>query len=434
MYVLSLVDRQIIALMVSPLRRDLGLSDVQVGLLEGFAFVLMYTLAAFPLGWAVDRFSRRWVMFVGIIVWSVSCAAAGFASSFAGLFASRVGVGVGEAALSPAAHSILSSLFPRRRLSLALGGFVIGANIGVIISYGVGGWLLHWLSTAGQLQLPLLGAMHPWQAAFVLAGVPGILLCWLLLTIPEPHRGEVSSQRGAFLGPLWVHLRSRGRSLWWVFFGFSFNNLLGYSILSWTPAYLERAFAWNAGQIGPALGALLGGSGIAGMLSAGAIADYFFRRGVLDATIRISAAAMLTAIPLMLAAFLAPTPRSCLLFLALSFFCTSFTVPNAACAVQLIAPNHLRGRLAASYIFVSNIIGQGLGPLAVGFVTEHFFGSHLLLGRSLATVLPAGALIGALLLLIGRDAFRSELEEVERVRNPNFGTARYPQPNALTTR
>jgi MFS family permease len=432
LYVLSLMDRQIIALMVTPLRRDLGLSDVQVGLLEGFAFVVMYTLAAIPLGWAVDRFSRRIVIFLGLTVWSLSCSGAGFVTTFAGLFASRVGVGVGEAALSPGAHSMLSDLFPRRKLSMALGVFVIGANIGVAVSYGLGGTLIHWLSVAEKLQLPLLGEFRPWQLAFLIAGAPGVALCWLLFTIPEPVRqrqgGAASSQ--AVFAPVVRYVRTQSGALICVFVGFALNNLLGYTVLSWTPAFLERRFGWHIGEIGPALGILLGGAGICAMLASGAIADRFYTRGRHDISVRMSVVAMLVAAPLALCAFLAPTPQICLLFLTLTYFCTSSTVPNAATSLQLIAPNELRGRLAAGYIFLSNMVGQGMGPVTVGFITEHVFHNHRLVGYSLATVLPCAAVAGSVLLLIGLRSYGRALDQAEglaaaRVDGADVGNRRF---------
>ncbi len=415
LYVLSLMDRQIIALMVTPLRRDLGLTDVEIGLLEGFAFVIMYTTAAIPLGWAIDRFSRRLVIFTGVAVWSLSCVGAGFASSFMGLFASRVGVGVGEAALSPGAHSMLSDLFPRRQLSMALGVFVIGANIGVMVSYGLGGALIHWLSSAGNLQVPVLGQIHPWQAAFLIAGAPGVLLCWLLFTIAEPLRKQNDkSHGGAFIAPVFAFFRGHSRALPLVFVGFALNNLIGYTVLSWAPAFLERRFGWHIGEIGPVLGLLLGGAGAVAMLGSGIIAARLFRRGLHDINVRMSVLTTLAIAPLALVAFLAPTPRLCLPFLTLTFFCSSATIPHAAAALQLIAPNELRGRLAASYIFVSNIIGQGLGPLTVGFMTEKVFRNHLLVGYSLAVLIPTVAVAGGVLLLIGMRAYRGALNEAER--------------------
>ncbi len=413
LYVLSLMDRQIIALMITPLRRDLGLTDVQVGLLEGFAFVIMYTMAAIPLGWAVDRFSRRFVIFAGLVVWSASCAGAGFALSFAALFASRVGVGIGEAALTPGAHSMLSDLFPRRQLSMALGVFVIGANIGVMVSYGLGGTLIHWLNAAGEIHLAGLGQFHPWQMAFLVAGLPGLILSWLLFTIAEPQRRYISKPNAAVIGPVVAFFRTRGRTLPLVIVGFAFNNLVGYTVLSWTPALLERKFGWHVGEIGPALGLVLGIAGVAGMLSSGLIGGHCFRRGIHDINVRMSALSMMLAAPVALIAFTAATPTMCLVFLAGTHFLCSLTVASAAAALQLIAPNELRGRLAATYVFVANLVGQGLGPVAVGFITEHILHNHMLVGYSLAVLVPVAAALGALFLRIGLGAYRHALGEAE---------------------
>lgn len=418
MYILSLVDRQIIALMVTPLRRDLGLSDVQIGLLEGLAFAVMYTTAAIPLGWAIDRYSRRLVVFLGVMCWSISCAGAGFANSFVALFASRVGVGLGEASLTPASHSILGDLFPRNQLSLALGVFAIGANLGVMISYGLGGTIIHSLEQSGDIVWPIVGQIHTWQAAFLIAGAPGLFAAFLMFAIREPPRKHVTQSADSFFKPLVAFFKRHPVALATMFLGFALNNMLGYSILGWTPAFLQRRFGWEIGTIGPVLGLLLGGAGVVAMLFAGFMANRFYRKGRHDISFRAAICSLLIIAPLSVGAFLAPTPMLSLAALTIVYMLAAASVPSAAAALQLIAPGELRGRLAASYLFVSNIAGQGLGPLIVGFTTEHVFKDPALVGHSLAVVIPSAALLGALLLIVGLKAFQGALVASDRGASP----------------
>ncbi|MDE2619083.1 MAG: MFS transporter [Sphingomonadales bacterium] len=173
-YVLSFVDRQILGLMVDPIRRDLGLSDLQIGLLQGAAFALLYATLGVPFGMSVDRWSRRNLIVGGIITWSVATALCGLAGSFAALFAARVLVGVGEATLSPAVHSYLSDAYPRHRLARAMAIYNLGITLGSGMALIIGGWVVALIARSGMAEIPGLGALQPWQAAFLAVAAPGV--------------------------------------------------------------------------------------------------------------------------------------------------------------------------------------------------------------------------------------------------------------------
>ena len=173
---LSTVDRQILALMIGPIKRDFGVTDSQIGLLGGLAFTLLYTFATLPAAWLADRGSRRWVAAGGMVFWSLMTAACGLTQRFSTLFLARMGVGVGESTLAPAAYSMLSDLFPKRTLPAALGLFNTAPVLGVAFANIVGGRVIAHFETSAPIILPFLGAMKSWQMLFLLLGIPGMLL------------------------------------------------------------------------------------------------------------------------------------------------------------------------------------------------------------------------------------------------------------------
>jgi MFS family permease len=190
LYFFAVLDRQLVALLAPQIKADLGLSDVQIGLLQGLAFAATFTLCGVPIGWAVDRFSRRLVIFAGIVVWSLASAASGLAGSFSTLFVARAGVGAGEAALNPSAYSILAQTYDAGRLTLALSLFSIGGNLGSAMSYILGGAFANWLVHRPPLDFPFLGPLAGWRAAFMLAGLPGVAVGLLVFIIREPRRTD----------------------------------------------------------------------------------------------------------------------------------------------------------------------------------------------------------------------------------------------------
>ena len=189
-YVVSYVDRSILTLLVEPIRRDMGLSDIQISLLHGLAFALFYSIMGFPIGRIADRRHRVGIIAIGISVWSLMTAACGIAKNFWQFFLARVGVGVGEAALNPAAYSILADYFPRHKLSRGISTYVMGTYMGFGISYLVGAWVLQAVQGMPDFEIPFLGRFHSWQLAFFIVAAPGILLLLLLTTVREPHRRD----------------------------------------------------------------------------------------------------------------------------------------------------------------------------------------------------------------------------------------------------
>jgi len=425
MFMLSFTDRQIIALMAEPLQKDLGLTDVQLGLLQGFAFGLLYVFAGQFLGWATDRLSRRMLILGGVLVWSLSCVLSGLARGFTGLFAARLGVGVGEATLGPGAASMLSDLFPRDKLTLALGVFTLGANLGIALSFTLGGVIVGLLAGSGGYHVPLLGTLQAWQLTFILVGLPGLVLGWLLLTLPEPVRRGRLSDGGQFLKPLLALLARRPKLFACHFLGFSLNSVLGFAMLGWAPALLGRRYGWAPTEIGPAVGMVVGVCGISGSVSAGFIADHFFRRGVHDIQFRTQAFYYGLMIPFSVLLWLAPSAQLFLLGMGGIYFCSSSTVPQGSVTLQLVAPNELRGRLSSAHGLVASILGFS-GPLLVALLTEKVLHDRHAVGTSIAIVVGGCAAVGALCMLIGRRAYREAVVEMNGLMGTTAGGATTP--------
>lgn len=189
-YTVSFVDRTILSLLIPPIQRDLGISDTQVSLLAGFAFAIFYTLMGIPLGRIADRYNRRNLIAVGITVWCLMTAACGLARTYWELFLARVGVGIGEAALSPAAYSMISDLFPRDQLGRAIAIYSIGLPIGSGVALLIGALVVGMVANVPPITLPLVGTLYAWQLTFLLVGLPGLIVALLVLALREPQRRD----------------------------------------------------------------------------------------------------------------------------------------------------------------------------------------------------------------------------------------------------
>lgn len=412
MYMLSFTDRQILALMIVPLQKDLGLTDVQLSLLQGMAFALLYATAGLFVGWAIDRFSRRILIMVSVMFWSLSCAVCGLANGFWSLFAGRVGVGIGEATLIPGAYSMLSDLFPKGQLSLAIGVFTMGANLGIAVSFTLGGLIVGLLAGAESVAVPIVGSLRTWQLTFIAVGLPGLVLALLMLTLPEPIRRGRQAMSEAFLPPLLKLFGQRPKLFTCHFIGFSLNIVIGYVVLVWSPALLARKFGWEPAAIGPWLGLFVGGGGMLGPIVSGAVADALYRRGMIDVHFRLQ---MVYSGLTVLIAALALTTASPWIFLSAVgaiYFISAATVPHAGVSLQLVTPNELRGRITAVYGMISTLMGLGLGPLVVALITEHVLHDRAAVGLSMAIVISGAAALHVLFMALGVKTYRKAVIEM----------------------
>lgn len=409
-YTLSFVDRYVIALLIEPIKLDLALTDTQIGLLSGFAFAIFYTTLGIPIGRLADRRSRRHIISIGIFCWSLTTAACGLARSFWGLFAARVGVGVGEAALSPAAFSLIADSFPPERLGRAMSVYSVGVYFGSGLAFIIGGTVIQLVANSPDVTLPLLGALRPWQLTFIVVGLPGLAIAAWIFTIREPGR-RVEAPPGGVTEPTPVRdvLRFIGhgwRAYGAHFFGFALLALVFNAIVIWSPAFLGRAHGVAPSDAGLALGLIIVACGSAGIVAGGWYADLLDRRGRPDATMRVGIIAALGVAPFVVALPFVVSVGALLALYAPLIFFSSFGFGAAAAALQLITPNDMRGQVSAVYLFVINLVGIGLGPFLVGAVTDHVFRDPLAVGNSIALVAGTAAPLAAVALWAGLPDYR----------------------------
>ena len=403
-YAFSLIDRQILSLLVAPMKRDLQISDTRIGLLQGLSFALFYTLAGLPLGKLADVHSRRRIITAGVVAWSIMTVVCSTARSFWSLFFARMGVGVGEAALSPAAFSLIADSFPPRQLGLALSVYSMGIYLGSGLAMIVGGSVVQGLSHRPEIALPLLGTIASWRATFLVVGLPGLLVALLTLTIREPQRRALLlSANGRAAEPSFrevlEQLRRRARSFAGISLGMVFQAVSGYAFLAWGPTFFERTYGWTVGQAGRTLGILALTFGCFGMYVGGWLCDHWQRRGIAEAPLRVgvlSAAGTAVAFPL---ALLVGSATWSTVLLAAAIFVLAFPIGSSYAALQLIFPNQLRGQVSALFLFTLSLGGLSLGPLVPGLLTDYLFRNDKMIASSLAlTIAVASVLMWALFL------------------------------------
>lgn len=388
-YVLSFADRQILSLLVGPIKRDLTLSDTRVGLLQGLAFAIFYALAGIPLGRLVDTRNRRNLVVAGVAAWSLFTAVCSLAGTFLTLFLARIGVGVGEAALNPAAFSIISDYFPPRRLATATSVFYLGALIGSGLAFAVGGTIVDAVSGIGPVKLPFVGSMSAWRLTFVAVGVPGVVAALLVGTLREPTRRNVlKTAAGTPAKPafreLLAQVLKRWQSVAGISCGMACQSACLYGFVAWAPTFFARVHHWGPGQTGRALGLITLVFGCAGMLAGGMLSDRWQRRGIHDAPLRVAAISAAGCGVLFALAFSRSSAVWTLALAGPALFFNTLPMGASAAALQLIFPNQLRGLVSAIFLLILNLGGLSLGPLLPGLFTDYLFRNEGKVGSSLA--------------------------------------------------
>lgn len=397
--ILSYTDRQILSLLVDPIRGDLHISDTQVSLLQGLAFALIYSVAGLPLGRLADILPRRWVILTGVLVWTAATVACGLSQSFSALFAARVFVGVGEAALAPAAMSMIADLFAPHRRGTAIGVFIMGMVVGGGVALGIGGGLLEAARGGLFAGVPILSAVPPWRAVLLVLGAPGLLIALLLLTVREPARrpgsGE-SAPRRYSLREVAHELVSRRAVVFPLLVAMALMSVGDFSLLNWTPALLSRNYHLSPGQIGALLGALVVVTGVLGTVLGGALSDRRAKAGGPRARIAAAAVSATVALPLAFMAFTASAWQVLVLLGWWNLF-SSAAGTIGITALQEAVPNEVRG-IGVSLIAFGNIFfGLGLGTMSTALITDRVFHDPLRVAASLSLVVgPAAAVATAL--------------------------------------
>jgi MFS family permease len=279
-YAISLLDRWILSLLVGPVKAHFGVSDTQMGLLMGFWFAIFYVSMGLPFGWLADRFDRRRIIALAMAFWCSMTVFCGLARSFGQLAVARLGIGLGEAALTPAANSIIADLFPRAEQNRAITFFNMGISMGMGIAYLVGGAIVAWMALQPPVSLPLFGTLATWQVVFIVAGLPGLLVALLIAALREPVRRErLSTQAGSpRLADCIAYLRANARAYRPLLIGMAASPLVGYA-WNWLPTLFDRVWGWNVAQFTGAYGWILIVFGPLGALTGGWLATRWYRAG-----------------------------------------------------------------------------------------------------------------------------------------------------------
>ena len=425
----SFIDRQILSLLVGPIKADLHLSDTQFGLLQGFAFAVFYTLVGIPLGRWADVGNRRTMIAIGTAVWSVMTTLSAVARSFPSLFLARIGVGIGEATLSPAAFSMLSDSFSRERLSKAISVYTMGIFIGSGLALIIGGMVVQATSSMGDVTLPLFGTIAPWRLTFLIVGLPGLLIALWVWSLREPLRksllrgadGEVSkvSFREAT-----QQIGSRWASFIPLALGMVFQSMVVFAFTAWAPAYFQRVHHWSPQLTGQWLGIIILTFGCLGMYVGGSLADHWRRRGHADSGIRVLLISAIGVGLCFVPAFLLKDPVWTLILLAPALFFEGMPIGSAFASVQLIFPNQARGAAAALFMFILNLGGISLGPLLPALFTDRLFRSELRIGESLSLTMAIASVSMLVLFTLARAPYRRHYHDLEaRLADPAASSA-----------
>lgn len=408
--IVSTIDRGMLALVIDPVRRDLSISEMQIALLQGFAFSIFYVTVGLPLGAVADVVNRRRLLIGGIIVWSIATIAGGFAQGFGSMFASRLFIGVGEAVLGPCAVTMIGDLFAPHRRGRPMALYVFGS----MIAYGLGslisGVILDLAPKGAFAGLPVIGQLAPWRIAFTLVGGSGLLIVVLLFLLREPPRqveaaafgvpklsfvqglGMLASQQAVFL-PLYASL--------------ALFAMAGSVATGWGAVFLTRAYGYPLGAAGKGLGLSQISWAVAGAIVAGIVVDRVGARSGARGRMRLAAFLALLGIPSSLP-LLAGSGPAAMVMLGEVMLVSAIYGTTMLSVISEITPNKIRGFAVALYAFVMTIIGGSLGPLAVAYLTESVFASPQAVGQSMAAV-GIAAFLGAALLAL-RAASRIPLQ------------------------
>ncbi|HET6565702.1 MAG TPA: MFS transporter [Xanthomonadales bacterium] len=418
-YTNSFIDRQIISLLIEPIRRDLQINDTQVSLLAGIAFTIFYTLMGVPIARLSDQKSRRTIIIIGITFWSLMTAACGTAKVYWQLFLARMGVGVGEATLSPAAMSIISDYFPVTKLARAISVYSMGVYFGAGLALIIGGFVVQLVSQAGNVTLPLIGEVYPWQLTFFVVGIMGLPIMLLLMTVKEPVRRGVSTtvkqSEASSLPELKKFVRANLRTLVFHFLAFSFIGIgiIGYMV--WTPTLFIRTWGWSASEIGFAYGIILFIGGTSGVYAGGFLADWLQKRGHSDAILRSACYCALLGTPFTVITPLVDSSAWAVAGLAITSFFLAMPQGLPAAALQVIAPNALRAQLTALYFLIGNMIALGFGPTIYALVTDYVFADPAKLRYSLSIVCGIVMPLGALFSYLALKPYRASVSQAQAV-------------------
>ncbi|WP_239018083.1 spinster family MFS transporter [Sphingomonas flavalba] len=409
-FFLSYVDRMALSLLVEDIKADLDITDFQFSLLQGLAFSLFYAVMGIPLGKLADSANRKKLLAACISLWSLFTAGCGMAQSFIWMFLCRIGVGVGEAGLTPAAYSVASDMFPKRQLGRATSIFTFGAYVGGGGGLIAVGLALAFFENGGASGLPWIGDWAPWRLTLIALGLPGVVLSLLiLLTFREPLRGAMAEgeavvERVSFRDTLGF-LRQEWRVFLPLMLGTSLCAFVTYGSAAWAPAFFMRTFGWDPQTVAANYGTLNLAAAAIGPFVGGYLLDRASKgtdvaRALSVLVIIVIVASCLAIAPLM------ESPAFALAFITVGIFAKTAYGTLLPALTQLMVPTSMRGQIVAIYVFASNIVGSLFGPAAIAAVTDFGFEDPNRLGLSMAIVAGSALPFAIGMFLLARQGAR----------------------------
>lgn len=415
----SYLDRNIISLLVEPIKADLNLTDTEVSVLQGTAYAIFYVAFGLPFGALVDRANRRTVLAFGIALWSIMTAAGGFSQNYWQLFAARAGVGIGEACLAPAAFSIIADYFPPANRGRAMSVYNMANYLGGGASLLIGGMVLKMLGGVGTAFLPMVGDIASWKATFIIIGTPGILLSLLMLTIREPERRQVTrSLRTGSAEGFVEHMRNAPRVYASVHIVSALTAFTGYAVAGWIPTYFVRIFGLEVSQAGMLIGPVAALAGMAGCLTSGFVSDRLVAGNYRGGRFVIPLIWWPLALCALLLTVFAPGLYLALAGVGLFFFGSGLGLASVAPTIHDITPNQFRGRATSLHFVLAGLLGLGAAVTLVALVNDYVFRAPDALGKSLLVVLfpiMAGSFLTCLLC---RNAYEERRQHYLRMNEP----------------
>ncbi|HXZ11599.1 MAG TPA: MFS transporter [Candidatus Sulfotelmatobacter sp.] len=420
-YIFSFIDRQILNLLVAPVRRDLHISDTEMSLLIGFSFAIFYSMLGLPFGRLADHMSRPRLILIGMFLWSLMTGGCGLVHSYWQLFLLRMGVGVGEATLSPAAYSMIADSFPPAKRSMPFSVYTMATYVGPGLAFVFGGLLLRSFGTKELLDWPLVGAVRPWQALFLILGIAGMVFVLALFTLRDPSRkgarilasqGRKAKVARVPLKSVCIYFLQNWTTLFSIILGMSLVAFAAYGTSAWGITFFVRNHGMTASKAGVVFGFAQIVSGALGMLAAGKIVSRLMSLGRRDAYARVAALACAGwLVPGILAPLVSGTAAAVvLIYIATFFLCMPVCLIPAA--IQELVPNAMRGQAIAVYLLIVNLIGLGLGPTAIALVTDRVFHFDAAVRYSLAIVPGAAVVAAGALFVIGQRSYAHSLDRL----------------------
>jgi MFS family permease len=358
-YVFNFVDRQLLVILQESIKKELRLSDTQLGLLSGFTFAIFYVTLGVPIARLADKRNRRNIVTMSLGLWSLMTAFSGLARNFLQLLLARIGVGIGEAGGSPPAHAMISDYFPPEKRSTALSVYSSGIYIGVLVGFLMGGYLNQHLG---------------WRTAFFVLGIPGIIFSFLFFaTVKEPRRGATDPETVLAKQPHslaeTLRLLYSTKTFIYLTLATGLHVFCLYGLLNWAPSFLSRLHGMKNSEIGVALGLIFGFGGGIGTFAGGVITDYFGKK---DKSWYLKVPAYAIVISIFFVAgnlFLHNTSLSLVCLGCCAFLHSMYLGPSIA-VVHSLVPATMRALSSSILFLVLNLIGLGFGPLVVGLISD----------------------------------------------------------------